>query len=489
MYKVLLDGVEVINSQVPAQVLVDPVVIQEANAAGSFEFGMLPDHPNYNDIILNKTLIEVMKSNGPNKPFKTVFRGFAVSVNTNIVLIKKFYCEGILASLNDTILRQAHIVGYTNRQLLETYINIHNSQIEEAKRFEIGRVDNLDDYITCYTNMEPTISAIKSDLLDDLGGYLTVDYTSENTLNYTGGALRHCSQVVRLGENLLDFDSNIDNTEIATCVIPLGETLEEQEVPGLEKRLDITSVNDGKDYLINEERLAYLGYKAAVVIWDEVTTPEALKRKGQKFLEDIQFDKVVITVNAVDLSMIQDADDFRLLDEVRFIADTHGMDKDFIITKITNNLNNPEFDMYTFGSPERNAMTAQSNRSVVSLQKTNDIRDAAINSVNARTVPVGNGYTMSMEAKNASVAAYTVGDEVQVNGYIILESSACSSAWVTMLQGLPGARYEIEAPACDAFGKTGGCKMTTDGNLQLFVSGAAENDIIRFNIRYLKGGQ
>lgn len=49
-------------------------------------------------------------------------------------------------------------------------------------------------------------------------------------------------------------------------------------------------MNNGKNYLVNEAAKKQYGYIEKVVKRDDVTLPDNLKTKGEKYLTDYQFD-------------------------------------------------------------------------------------------------------------------------------------------------------------------------------------------------------
>lgn len=51
--------------------------------------------------------------------------------------------------------------------------------------------------------------------------------------------------------------------------------------------LTIESVNDGKDYLVNETAVSLFGYIYGKNEWEDVTLPENLKTKGEAFCRKI----------------------------------------------------------------------------------------------------------------------------------------------------------------------------------------------------------
>lgn len=110
--------------------------------------------------------------------------------------------------------------------------------------------------------------------------------------------------------------------DVATAVIPLGAALAkessgESEFDSLEKNVDITSVNDGKDYIYSEEAVKNFGWVFRTAKWDDVTIPANLLKRATEYLETTQYESLVMTLTAVDLSLFgQDYDSFDIGDRV-----------------------------------------------------------------------------------------------------------------------------------------------------------------------------
>lgn len=357
MYKVLCDNALMYDPRIEELALINPVVELEENKAGSFSFKMPPDHPLYSSVKRRKSVIQVYQDDD------LIFSGMCIEVDTDFYKQKDVYCEGELAYLNDSVQRPKRYQGVSVRGLLETYIANHNAQVEEEKRFTVGMVTVTDnnDYIYCYTNMNSTMQELKEDLVDDLGGYFRIRHKDGvKYIDYLADSMNTNSQVIRLGENLIDFKSNIDSSEIATAIIPLGNILEEEVVEGLQTRLTIEAVNDGKDYVYSPDAVENFGWIYATVTWDGVTTAAALKSKGQKYLSDIQFENMVIEAKAIDLHLVDPkAERFKISDQIRVVSKPHGLDRYFRLTKQTINICNPENDAITLGKDERLSLSAK----------------------------------------------------------------------------------------------------------------------------------
>nr|DAG33688.1 MAG TPA: tail protein [Caudoviricetes sp.] len=357
MYKVLCDNALMYDPRIEELALINPVVELEENKAGSFSFKMPPDHPLYSSVKRRKSVIQVYQDDD------LIFSGMCIEVDTDFYKQKDVYCEGELAYLNDSVQRPKRYQRVSVRGLLEAYIANHNAQVEEEKRFTVGMVTVTDnnDYIYCYTNMNSTKQELKEDLVDDLGGYFRIRHKDGvKYIDYLADSMNTNSQVIWLGENLIDFKSNIDSSEIATAIIPLGNLLEEEVVEGLQTRLTIEEVNDGKDYVYSPEAVENFGWIYKTVTWDGVTVPSILKSKGQKYLSDIQFENMVIEAKAIDLHIVDhETERFKLSDQIRVVSKPHGLDRYFRLTKQTINICSPENDTITLGKEERLSLSAK----------------------------------------------------------------------------------------------------------------------------------
>lgn len=398
MYKIYVDNELFCDSRIDDMAIINPVVRLEANKAGEFTCTVPPEHPKYDLIKKRKSEIEIYRDDDA----EPIFSGFCVQEIIDFYKQKKIVCEGELSYLNDSIQRPARYQAMTPLSLLNAYINNHNSQVEEQKQFEIGTVTVTDpnNYISCYTNMNSTMKEIKEDLVDDLGGYIRTRHeVGKKLIDYLADSPRVNTQAIELGVNLMDYESNLDATEIATQVIPLGARLETSSIDGLEERLTIKSVNNNIDYLKSQEAIDKYGIITKVVTWDDVTTAEILKTKGENWLKDEQFDNVVIKVKAIDLGNISDKKEkFKLLDSIKVISSVHGMDRYFVLSKMTLNLNNPESDVFELGKVDRTSLTARTSEAVSNAIKQipvqSDIIKQAVEQATAMITGVEGGYVL-----------------------------------------------------------------------------------------------
>lgn len=272
-----------------------------------------------------------------------------------------------------TDIQTKHSPYDNNSNLLWHYAHTIPSDFTVGKMFALGAVTVVDnnDSLYKYTNWETTMEVIKTDLLDTYGGHLRIRKVNGiRYLDYLKDYPNTNTQVIEFGQNLLDFTKGIDATEIATAVIPLGTRLEESEIQGLEARLTIESVNDGVDFVYSESAVNTYGWIYRTVTFDDVAVPANLKRKGEEYLADIQFENVTLEVQAVDLHMLDvDVERIKMLDEIRVVSDPNGLDRFFPVTKMTIYLDAPSNNTITLGQSVSSGMTGSASSANAEIMK------------------------------------------------------------------------------------------------------------------------
>lgn len=402
MYQVLIDGRDLYYPGDEEYTVSDSVVKLQLNDSGTFECDVPVINPEYGNIKNRISMIQVLKDT------KEIFYGEVRESEKDFSGTKQVYAVGELAFLFDSIQPQAVYHDMTSRQLLETWLNIHNSQVEDKKKFYVGMVTVHDsnDSMYRFTNQETTLDCIRDKLCDSLGGYLRIRkvdgkrYLDMVSLQEYG---KICEQPIEFGENLLDYSENVSASDLYTCVIPKGARLDESPIEGLEAYVDITSVNNGKDYLYSEDAVATYGWNRCVVSWDDVTEPENLKRKGEEWLRDNQYETMVLELTAADLSMLDaDIESFELGDTVPVYSKPHGMDRTFPVQKLELHLQDPSQDKLQLGNTMKLSYTEQNkgnlsavNRQLESTRQTTAWLQSAIDNATAMMTGSKGGYKVS----------------------------------------------------------------------------------------------
>lgn len=402
MYQVLIDGRDLFYPGDEEYTVSDAVTKLKLNDSGEFECDVPVINPEYGNIKNRISMIQVLKNN------KEIFYGEVRESEKDFYGTKQVYAVGELAFLFDSIQPQAKYQNMTSRQLLETWLNIHNSQVEDKKKFYVGMVTVHDsnDSMYRFTNQETTLDCIRDKLCDSLGGYLRIRkvdgkrYLDLVTLQEYG---KICEQPIEFGDNLLDYSENVSASDLYTCVIPKGSRLEESPIEGLEAYVNITSVNDGKDYLYSEDAVTTYGWNRCVVSWDDVTEPENLKRKGEEWLRDNQYETMVLELTAADLSMLDaDIESFELGDTVPVYSKPHGMDRTFPVQKLELHLQDPSQDKLQLGNTMKLSYTEQNkgnlsamNQQLESTRQTTAWLQSAIDNATAMMTGSRGGYKVS----------------------------------------------------------------------------------------------
>ncbi|GIN93317.1 hypothetical protein J22TS1_43680 [Siminovitchia terrae] len=364
MHKVSLinDGVEtVIHHPAFNDLKVQDGQIQQGiNVADSFTFTILPSNPGYNSIRPLKTLINVfnMKTN------KYEFEGRILmpteSMSDAGAFAKYFDCESELGYLNDSAQRHGEYHDISVKDYLKVIIDNHNRDVaddEIDKTFRVGivDVDSSTGTVYRYLGYENTYETIQDKLIDRLGGELRV--RKENGVRYLDylksiGTTKQTE--IRLAKNLKSITKEVDPTEMITRLVPLGVAIEsenEDDTDASQARLTISSVNNGKDYIVDKEAEKLLG---TVIVkseaWDDITVPSILKTRGNQHLKENNRVKVKYNVTALDLSLIGlDTDSFEVGNYHPVINPVMGIDEQLRVIGKTIDIINPDNNDLTIG--------------------------------------------------------------------------------------------------------------------------------------------
>lgn len=352
MYKILCDGKTLHDVRDPDYQVLSPKISLELNKTGNLDFGMLQTHPRVNDINKLKSRINVYEDDD------LLFSGRSLTDEKDFQNTGQISCEGELSFLLDSIQRP-HSYGTetteigtadTNIEIFKRLIQEHNSQVEEAKRFEIGVIDIESVTIASLsTNYEKTWDFINSNFLEKYDGYLRVRYDGNvRYLDYVKQYGNVSNQVIRFGENLLDLKKYSKAEDIKTAIIPVGKD-----------NVTITTANghNGTDYVYNKDAVNLYGWIYDKVDFSEVYDPDKLLEEANKYLQKCINLAITIELTAVDLHMIDvDINAIRLGDLVPCISTQHGIMSTFgdvstyyLVSKYELDLENPANNKITLG--------------------------------------------------------------------------------------------------------------------------------------------
>lgn len=352
LFRVFVDGAVFYHPNLSQLAVTEAKITEDAENIDSLTLSAPHNHP-YIDSIKPMQSVIVCK-----KDDETVFEGRALDDGTDFYNTHTWTCESCLAYLKDTMQPPYSYKG-TLRGLLEYFISKHNAAVEEKKKFKIGNVTVTDDndYISySSTSYSVTLDAIKSKLINTHGGYLQVRYEKDGKyLDYLADFNLTSLQTVEFGKNLLDVKISRDHTERATALIPLGAKIKEKNAEGQEietdKRVDITSVNDGKNYVCDDDAVSEIGWIWTSEVWEDVTLPGNLLRKAKARMQELSKGITSMELTIVDESDAgADIGDIRARMYVKCISKPHGIYGTFLCMSRTIDYLNPSGNTITIGA-------------------------------------------------------------------------------------------------------------------------------------------
>lgn len=358
------------ETTLPKEQRISPRVTKSKNKSDSFNFEVTNE--------FDKSLL---------KPFTTIvtvldeesklFRGRIVGNESDIYNFGIVECEGALSFLKDTFYPPFEWSN-SPETLLQSVLDNHNANVEDAKKIYLGTVTVSDpnDYLAVSSEEYNTsLSIIQDKLIEKLGGYLVVRYEDDGTyIDWLTDILRENSQKIELGSNLIDVNVQKNYTGIITRLIPLGAKDEETG-----KRLDISSVNNGLTYIDNQEGIAKYGIISGTVYWDDVTVPDNLLSKANAIVDELAKGKCTITINAVDLNMVDKTyEKFELGDWIKTIIPTHGINEFYQLNQIEYHIDEPEDNVITLGDILKTSTSETSSN----IKDINDVMNSIINPSN-----------------------------------------------------------------------------------------------------------
>jgi len=357
MYSIYSDGNLIYAPPVvdDGYIAYDATVTRELNKVDTAEFTIPTGGVGYDIIDKLKSIITIYYGD------EKIFHGRCLNITTDFQKQRKFYCEGCLGFLHDSILRP-YSISDTPAYIFSQYIASHNQQVENSKTFVLGDVSSMRyAQITRASDQYPnTLDELEEKLIENYGGYVMPRYVDDKVyIDYKDESGGNNGQVIQFGKNILTLEQFIDASEVKTVLVPLGATENDE-------RITIRLVNNDKDYLENADAIALFGKVVGCEVWDDITDRDALKAAGQARLNQLISQATTLTLTAIDMSMLDvDEDKIRLGEYNRVYSPPHGLDSYFQCSRIVLNLSDPRNNEYTFGIPLK-TLTDSINRYTIS---------------------------------------------------------------------------------------------------------------------------
>ena len=346
-YRVKLDDKTLYEPLLQSEgyIITNPSATKSKNKAGSFTFSVPYSNPLYGEIKKLKSIVTIYKDDA------IIWKGRVLDERKDFNRNKTTTCEGELAFLNDVLIAPYDYSenGITINEFFQYIMGLYSSNCSDYRKIEPGYVYNVDSDIKIYPvskTYENVLSTISSKLISVVGGILVFRYQNGvSYLDYYGHINNAIRQKIEFGKNLINLEEYIDATDVYTYLIPLGK----QDDDG--NYIDITSVNNGKNYIYSSTGLELYGKITKTAEYSDIEDPTLLLQKAQAVLADAIKEATTITIKAVDLKKLGvDTDMIDVNSLVNIISPPHGIDSSFLCSEITFDLSNPANDEYTFGS-------------------------------------------------------------------------------------------------------------------------------------------
>ena len=342
MYRVLCDSYVLNDPRLPDFFVFEPELTQKKNEPGLLTFKISKEHTHYGALEKLKNRIRVYLDD------TLIWLGRVIEDERDIYENRWVMAEGAQAFLLDSILRPFTMDG-TATGIWQYILTQHNTQVNENQRIGIGTCDLTGSFSVVTKEYLSAWQALKTCLLDVLGGYLIVRYDeNENPiLDYLAEVPDTSTQRIEFGENLIDLALTKSASETYTACVPLGAALRDID-PELDSdaRLTIANVNEGQEFLIDAALAAEYGVifaPSSMTTWDDIADPTILINRGRDWLNGIgaRF-KQTIKLSAVDLHNADaNVESFRFLDKVVVSCGTLCPEETYVLSELTIPLNNP----------------------------------------------------------------------------------------------------------------------------------------------------
>lgn len=463
MYKVYAGNNLLYHSNLENLQIFEPSLELEINKTGSFEFTIFDDHPYFPLLQKLKTIVTVWQDD------YLLFRGRIFEESIGFHNEKSIICEGDLAFLLDSIQRPMSFSG-TAAELLNIYLDSHNAQVDEYKRFTLGNVTVGGTFAVDENEYLNTMEALQKSILTVTGVQIRTRHESGTTyIDLLSESSLLSPQKITFGKNLLDLKRIRKSEDIATVIIPLGDPVKDEEGQDTDQRLTIGSVNGGTDYIENAEVIAQFGRIVKVVIFDGISDPAELLAAGQAHLAESVKQYETIELTAADLATVdKTVTSFHLGTLVDVQSDPHGINQRFEVTKLSLKLLDPASNKLTLGKVVRAFSDAVSGISAAQMEIN---RTAEKSAAEAKKV----AYNVERNLQSAiEQSAENITAKVAENYYLKDETeSLISSVSTELTQTKNSVEIRFEQFAAD---------------VEAVASGAdAEFEEIRKYIRFIDG--
>lgn len=298
----------------------------------------------------------------------------------------------------------------TVRKALEMALKKHNDNVTDDKKIFLGNV-TVEDTVYMQSNRAKVLNLIQRiaekkeafiEIRKEDGKYY-LDFLKEIAIE---------DNEIILGVNMTSISRENTLENVITRIIPIGAD-----------GLTIKSVNDGKEYVENEDLKAIYGVNDTVMTWDDVTIADNLKKKAIEALKTINNETFSISTSAIDLSYINNAYvRFQKSQMVKIYNPVLKIDEKYRIIEIDINLDTPYESSLTFSNAPCstietvNSMESSITETKTDYEKVNDKLIRKISKGDVQTIITESAESWGLSINGRLKSAHY---EFNENGFVI----------------------------------------------------------------------
>ncbi|WP_313258798.1 phage tail protein [Lacrimispora sp.] len=354
MYRVtvLTDGMEYMLHDIHSEdeQIYDDELSETMGRTETFNFTIAPTHPNIDKINTFTSEIRIYQDG------KVIFFGRSITPQWDMYNTNTVQCVGGLSYLADSMQAPFELTGNVDN-LITQLLAVHNSMVAADKQFQKGIVNVAGTFITRTLESYTPILDVLHNFLDGYNGYLRA--RKENEINYLDfvsdyGGIN--SQVIRFGQNILDVQKGADASELITCLIPEGDSVDITNPDGTtgSQTVDVTSVNGGKNYIESAIGVEKWGRIFGYAKFEGIIDPATLLQEATTYLENKILLPETIELNAIDLShMDTTVDAFKMGFWTQCESKPHSLSGIYLLKKMVRHLTAPQNDKILLGETQK----------------------------------------------------------------------------------------------------------------------------------------
>ena len=401
---------------------------EEIGKAGEFEYKVPPTNPLY-DEHTNGKLVTILKDK------KEIWRGEVKDIKTDFSNVAEIYTVEDLAWLQDEYLTPASITNETYAQRFQAAIDAYNLNRPAERQFRAGYITNVPstDFCEWITEYDWSILDCLRNCICKDTGYIRVRRAT------SGGNVTRYIDIVKLsdygvratqpieyGYNLLDYVKESEYGKLTNVLTPYGAETDTELYDGYNQRIAGTVITD-------QTSINVYGRHAKTVIFNDAEDVASLNAVAADYLSRYSQPELTMEVKAVDLSMIETADELRLGDSIRIIARPYAVDQWLYLTQIKRDIQNPDKNTITMSGHVQTGKTLTSQvrgtaQAVKNLPSKSSILDAAFKNVLALLDGVDGGIVTFHTNENDQI------DELRISNHMDYEQA--TKCWRWNLGGL-----------------------------------------------------